>query len=541
MINVSNDFKERMKENRNFKNYAEITFADDSELTLDASQFSANNNSLVDGSASSAFPIGAAVQKNVQLEIINDEQQYADKDFLGAKIRLYTEFTLEDVDTQYGRNIVLKSNEQISNSNYLTNRYELTEDILDDEYYTTTIWGQLGEGKSFWSIGIGGGFNTFSNAYKIGEGVYRIISKINVSRPEHARNFINVYAAPNNGAISTINRIKIEKGRVDNPVWTPAPEDKRERIEKGTYTVVTPETYGETVIITAYDDMYKADKDYTTALTFPQTAGAVLRDICDTCDISLGSTEFLHDNFQIQNKPTGKFREVIGQIAMIACGNARIDRRNYLQIMPYNLEWGYNANVVAGENLLKNTHNPQNSNSTVATNAIEYDEIKKENVFVRKTTATSESFIYSSRSPQVEKSTDYTFSCDVFVNDYVRDIQFFWLSSISSETSAGTSWKNNLNTTFSTLERNRWNRLTWAFTTNADDYTGYIRIDNNGSTAEGTEAVLKVTLLRICYLMNLPPPKSNITILLSRDLRRWLRAKRPKMIRKSCKALIPIA
>lgn len=213
-----------MRTDRNFFTYAQVTFPDGNVITLDSSNFTVSGNSIMDGADNSDFPLGVAVLKRVQLQILNDEEQYKDYSFVGSKIRLYIEFELS----------------------------------------------------------------------------------------------------------STI-----------------------ERIEKGTYTVISPETYGETIIITAYDDMYKTDKDYTTKLTFPQTAGATLRDICSTCDITLGSTSFLHNNFIIQKKPTGKFREVIGYIAMIACGNARIDTRNRLQIISYDLDWGYAVNV--GENLLLDT------------------------------------------------------------------------------------------------------------------------------------------------------------------------------------------
>ena len=106
MINVSNDYKERMKESRDFRNYAEITFVDGSKMTVDASNFTASNNSLMDGASTSSFPIGVAVSKSAQIELINDEQQFQGKDFFGAKIRLYTDFQLDEVDPWVGRNLL---------------------------------------------------------------------------------------------------------------------------------------------------------------------------------------------------------------------------------------------------------------------------------------------------------------------------------------------------------------------------------------------------------------------------------------------------
>ena len=110
-----------------------------------------------------------------------------------------------------------------------------------------------------------------------------------------------------------------------------------ETINFGTFTVTDPETYGVTITITAYDDMYKADKPYTTGLSFPQTAGAMLRDICTTCGISLYSATFRNDNYVITAKPDGNYtcRQVIGWIAMIAGGNARINRSGSLEIISY--------------------------------------------------------------------------------------------------------------------------------------------------------------------------------------------------------------
>lgn len=110
-----------------------------------------------------------------------------------------------------------------------------------------------------------------------------------------------------------------------------------EKIECGTFTVISPETEGTTVIITANDDMYKANDKYSTNLVFPQRAWVVLQDACANCGISLGATEFLNSDFEIQEKPSSDYtyRQVIGYIAMIACGNARINRQGYLEILSY--------------------------------------------------------------------------------------------------------------------------------------------------------------------------------------------------------------
>ena len=206
MINVSDEFKQLMTERQDFKCNAEVTLANGTVLPLGEDDFSIDNNSLVDSAGANTIPLGVALSRNVQLEIMNDDDHLSDYDFFGAKIRLYLTFELS----------------------------------------------------------------------------------------------------------STI-----------------------EKIEYGTFTVTQPETYGSVVTIVGYDDMYKADKTYSTTLTFPATAKSVLIDSCDTCGILIGDSNFLHNDFQIPTMPSSEYthRQIIGFIAMIACGNARIDRTGHLQIM----------------------------------------------------------------------------------------------------------------------------------------------------------------------------------------------------------------
>lgn len=131
-----------------------------------------------------------------------------------------------------------------------------------------------------------------------------------------------------------------------------------ETINKGSFTVTTPEEYGEDVELTALDDMYKANKTYTTSLAFPQDAYVVLQDACQRCGISLGtgSGAMKHATFPIQSVPDGMtFRDVIGCIAMIESANARIDNGGYLQLV----KWDFsgvnvdNAPTVDSEGFLK--------------------------------------------------------------------------------------------------------------------------------------------------------------------------------------------
>ena len=209
MINVSTEFKELMQSRTDFRCNADITFADGDTLILGSSAFTLSNNSITDAAALSSFPLGVALSRSIQLELLNDNDRYITYDFFGAKIRLYLTFAL-----------------------------------------SATV----------------------------------------------------------------------------------------EKIEMGTFTVLEPETYGETVIITARDDMYKADTAYVTRLSYPATLAAMFREICDNCDLPYSTSNFANSSFAVQNAPAGNIthRQVLGYIAMIAGGNARINREGDVEILSYN-------------------------------------------------------------------------------------------------------------------------------------------------------------------------------------------------------------
>ena len=111
-----------------------------------------------------------------------------------------------------------------------------------------------------------------------------------------------------------------------------------ETIYLGKCTITTPETYGTTITVQAVDDMYKANKSYSTQLKFPVTLGEMVRNCCLQCGLPLGSATFKNSNFSIKSKPENiSCREVLAQAAMIAGGYAKVDRNGYLQICSYDL------------------------------------------------------------------------------------------------------------------------------------------------------------------------------------------------------------
>lgn len=216
MIYVSSEFKEQMELRTDFKEQAEVTFLDGTKLSLTENDFTVSNNSMTDGAGSSGLPLGAAIQRQIQIELMNDDDHLEKYDFVGATIRLYLTF------------------------------------------------------------------------------------------------------------------------------WLPKTKEQKERIEKieyGYFTVTKPETYGQTVIVTAVDDMYRADKAFYSDLIFPARASELFIEICEHCGIQPGSTVFRNYDFVITEKPAGDnltFRSVFGYLAMLAAGNARISRQGTLEILSYN-------------------------------------------------------------------------------------------------------------------------------------------------------------------------------------------------------------
>lgn len=104
----------------------------------------------------------------------------------------------------------------------------------------------------------------------------------------------------------------------------------------GTFVVSKKPATTEKINLTLLDHMSNADKTYTSNLIFPATAREVLMDACQTCGIMLTDTTFKNNNYTVNQKPENTtFRAVIGYVAMLAGGNARIDNNDRLRIVSF--------------------------------------------------------------------------------------------------------------------------------------------------------------------------------------------------------------
>jgi hypothetical protein len=111
-----------------------------------------------------------------------------------------------------------------------------------------------------------------------------------------------------------------------------------EKIDKGIYTVTTPEQYSDIINITALDDMYKANKVYTSGLKLPQSLINLVRDACETIGIGMNLT-MSHGDIIIRSIPDNMtFRQLFGYAAMVESANARIDYSENLRFIKWDFE-----------------------------------------------------------------------------------------------------------------------------------------------------------------------------------------------------------
>lgn len=112
----------------------------------------------------------------------------------------------------------------------------------------------------------------------------------------------------------------------------------QERINEGVFYVTSPVATGEVIEITAYDAMYKTNKEFTSQLSYPATARNLLLEVCAFVGITVADAHFKNDDFQIQSMPEKTTaRKIIGYIAQIAVGNAII-KNGSLSIKSYDFE-----------------------------------------------------------------------------------------------------------------------------------------------------------------------------------------------------------
>lgn len=112
--------------------------------------------------------------------------------------------------------------------------------------------------------------------------------------------------------------------------------DRLETIRRGTFIVSKKPATSDEINLTLLDYMSKAETGYNTNLVFPCSVREVLEDACQQTGIVLGDATFKNADYQVQKKPENTtFRAVIGMVAALAGGNARIDENDNLRIITF--------------------------------------------------------------------------------------------------------------------------------------------------------------------------------------------------------------
>lgn len=242
MINVSNAFKEKLEAGEPVRMVVDITFPDGTKKTINKDIMNGDNG-FADCAESSSFPVGATICKTLTLSINNNQEQWKNYNFYGAKIHAYLK-----LQTSYA------APESVST-------------LLDESY--NPILDSTGD-----------------------------------------------------PIIATQSATK----------------DVIETIDKGVYTVTTPEQYSDIINVTALDDMYKANKTYTSGLKLPQSLINLVRDACKTVGIGMNLT-MEHGDIIIRSIPDSMtFRQLFGYAAMVESANARIDYSGNLRFVKWDFE-----------------------------------------------------------------------------------------------------------------------------------------------------------------------------------------------------------
>lgn len=143
----------------------------------------------------------------------------------------------------YGKNLLLGSGTEVSNSNQNIANYWLVEQIPEGTQVTVTVWAELGEEIEYLRLYNSGGsailisFNRGHLENGKASRTFNWTSKIPSSEDTAVNTYLSLFINPTNtGSISTIHKIKLEYGDISTE-WSPAWEDIPDLEERYAYGV----------------------------------------------------------------------------------------------------------------------------------------------------------------------------------------------------------------------------------------------------------------------------------------------------------------
>lgn len=250
---VMQDIKVRIKTNTDTEYVLEITSAEGTITTPNLRDHYDDTDirNLVTGlrtDVDKLKPVVTSTPSNGQITITPDKAKNDDPD---VSITLETK---GDKDKSlmadgkyrklpvYGRNLLLGSGKEVSNSNYNIADYWLTEPISKGTQVTLTIFGELGDDKEMFTIynstGAVGSMVQFSKTDFVNGKASKAFKWItNIGDAVADNTHMVVFSSPKTGtSTSTIHKIKLEYGDISTE-WTPAWEDIPDIEERYAYGV----------------------------------------------------------------------------------------------------------------------------------------------------------------------------------------------------------------------------------------------------------------------------------------------------------------
>ena len=250
---VMQDIKVRIKTNTDTEYVLEITSAEGTITTPNLRDHYDDTDirNLVTGlrtDVNKLKPVVTSTPSNGQITITPDKAQNEDPD---VSITLETK---GDKDKSlmadgkyrklpvYGRNLLLGSGKEVSNSNYNIADYWLTEPISKGTQVTLTIFGELGDDKEMFTIynstGAVGSMAQFSKTDFVNGKASKTFKWItNIGDAVADNTHMVVFSSPKTGtSTSTIHKIKLEYGDISTE-WSPAWEDIPDLEERYAYGV----------------------------------------------------------------------------------------------------------------------------------------------------------------------------------------------------------------------------------------------------------------------------------------------------------------
>ena len=116
-----------------------------------------------------------------------------------------------------------------------------------------------------------------------------------------------------------------------------------EWLDKGEFISEPGEDSGDTVSVSAFDNMVRFDQPYSISkLSYPATLGSIVRDACSCCNVALApdSASFPNDNFIVNERPDDSvtFRQILQWVGQITCRYSKINTAGQLSLRWYDTE-----------------------------------------------------------------------------------------------------------------------------------------------------------------------------------------------------------